>query len=240
MCSASHPYAFGDSSRLVDPVLNYTFGDAGRVSDVSERSHHGFPPSAACFADVGRYGEPPAATLSETAHFGEAPAGAERDKARTMAEAYCADLERVITEAGDESSFFERAAALDRQYSEAWFTTFYGASSGDPMRLYRQAPTGGVVRRAAPAAFGPGSHGGAAGTSAFAAGMSMPASGLGAHAAELMHRHASFLAERAGQPPSAQSLRAPSPASGAPPSAASGLGSGVGPPRGMTTASLFR
>ncbi|CAJ1454231.1 unnamed protein product [Effrenium voratum] len=92
-------------------------------------------------------------------------------------EAYCAELDRMLSMCHDGHAFVEHVAALDQRFQEAWFSTKFGDRHADPMQAFRQVPTGGVVH-------GPRTN----------------ASALGAQGSEILQRHASLLENRYPRP----------------------------------------
>mmetsp|Transcript_42480 Transcript_42480/g.74486 ORF Transcript_42480/g.74486 Transcript_42480/m.74486 type:complete len:252 (+) Transcript_42480:104-859(+) len=108
---------------------------------------------------------------------------------RSLMEAYCMDLERLLMGVTDEARFLERTAILDQQFSEALFAYKFGGASSDPMQAMRQPPSSNAMRPPTPP---PG--GGALGGGVLAGGLpNTVSSGLGARVAELHHRHAAVL-----------------------------------------------
>lgn len=103
---------------------------------------------------------------------------------RHLLEAYCADMERILSQAPDASTFQERAGAADARYLDAWFAHRYGSAHADPMQAFRRAPVGGVVRPLA-AAPGAAHHPGRSTSPSSAAWAS--------RASELYQRHAWLL-----------------------------------------------
>eukprot|EP00929_Paragymnodinium_shiwhaense_P053994 TRINITY_DN27065_c0_g1_i4.p1 TRINITY_DN27065_c0_g1~~TRINITY_DN27065_c0_g1_i4.p1 ORF type:complete len:236 (+),score=16.03 TRINITY_DN27065_c0_g1_i4:64-708(+) len=146
---------------------------------------------------------------------------------REFVDAYCTDLGALIAAVPDENAFLERIAVLDAMHSDELFMRRYGCPHADPMQAFREPPTGGLVRRAMPAA--PPVGGGAAlpmppqnpfpglggaashpaSSSASAAAVAggapcarpgVPATGLEAYVAQLHRRHASLLLYRISLP----------------------------------------
>merc|ERR1740121_3053803 len=58
---------------------------------------------------------------------------------------YCTELERILTDVQDETSFLDRVRALDQRCAETWFAQRYGQNV-DPMQIFRQPPHAGTVR----------------------------------------------------------------------------------------------
>ena len=86
-------------------------------------------------------------------------------------EAYCNDLDRLLSMSSDGQAFAEHVAAMDQRFQEAWFTAKFGDPNADPMQAFRIPPTAGVVnpQRAA------------------------PSSSISAQGSEILQRHASLL-----------------------------------------------
>eukprot|EP00930_Biecheleria_cincta_P011262 TRINITY_DN11390_c0_g1_i1.p1 TRINITY_DN11390_c0_g1~~TRINITY_DN11390_c0_g1_i1.p1 ORF type:complete len:172 (-),score=18.82 TRINITY_DN11390_c0_g1_i1:427-942(-) len=99
---------------------------------------------------------------------------------QVMVEAYCAEIEKTLAESADSFAFLERGGGVDQRHIDAWLTHELGSAQADPMQVFRQPPTGGVVQSAASARFG----------------VSSPASALGQRSVEILQRHAAFLEHR--------------------------------------------
>ncbi|CAL1151231.1 unnamed protein product [Cladocopium goreaui] len=103
-------------------------------------------------------------------------------------EAYCSDLERILSMSNDGQSFAEHVAAMDQRFQEAWFTAKFGDPNADPMQAYRTPPTAGVVHP-----------------------RQSSGSSISAQGSEILQRHASLLEGRFARPHAVPAAAGPPP-----------------------------
>eukprot|EP00933_Yihiella_yeosuensis_P062571 TRINITY_DN6555_c2_g1_i1.p1 TRINITY_DN6555_c2_g1~~TRINITY_DN6555_c2_g1_i1.p1 ORF type:complete len:243 (-),score=40.17 TRINITY_DN6555_c2_g1_i1:110-784(-) len=102
---------------------------------------------------------------------------------RKTLEVYSEEMEHLLSSCGDGTTFVERAAQLDRRFTEAFFAQEFGSASADPVQAFRHLPTGGIV------------HKGSASPSRVPS-SGVVSSSLGAQASEIHNRFISFLDDR--------------------------------------------
>lgn len=118
--------------------------------------------------------------------------------AKQMSDAYCSEVQRILSEAVEAQNFYDQVYALDQMSLEAWFVHIYGSAGADPMQAFRKPPAGGVVhRRTVAAAAGAEARSSSIGrTQSDFAGLPAWLGTVSTRAADVYQRHATFLADR--------------------------------------------